>query len=70
MFLCIVYFNLNINILFERLSYKEIKNFCNVFKKKVNSGIMYKEDINMEMNEILNIYNNYKEKISDLWRSL
>jgi len=31
---------------------------------------MYKEDINMEMNEILNIYNNYKEKINDLWRSL
>ena len=31
---------------------------------------MYKEDIRMEMNEILNIYNNYKIKISDLWRSL
>ena len=31
---------------------------------------MYKEDIRMEMNEILNVYNNYKIKISDLWRSL
>ena len=35
-----------------------------------NSDIMYKEDIRMEMNEILNIYNNYKEKVRDLWRSL
>lgn len=31
---------------------------------------MYKEDINMEINEIINIYNNYKEKINDLWRYL
>jgi len=31
---------------------------------------MYKEDIRMEMSEILNIYNSYKIKISDLWRSL
>jgi hypothetical protein len=46
------------------------KNICNLFKKNYNSDIMYKEDIRMEMNEILNIYNNYKTKISDLWRSL
>lgn len=31
---------------------------------------MYKEDINMELNEILNVYNNYNSKINDLWRSL
>ena len=31
---------------------------------------MYKEDIRMEISEILNIYNNYKLKINDLWRSL
>ena len=31
---------------------------------------MYKEDINMELNEILNIYNNYSNKINGLWRSL
>ena len=31
---------------------------------------MYKEDIRMEINEILNIYQNYKNKINDLWRSL
>ena len=31
---------------------------------------MYKEDIRMEISEILNTYNNYKNKINDLWRSL
>ena len=31
---------------------------------------MYKEDIGMEINEILNIYINYNDKVNDLWRSL
>ena len=42
----------------------------NNFIFSIKNVIMYKEDIRMEISEILNIYNNYKLKINDLWRSL
>ena len=56
--------------LFVNNKNKEREIFLFLFKKILKSDIMYKEDICMEINEILSIYKEYKNKVDDLWRSL
>ena len=41
-----------------------------IFKKIFNHGIIVKGGMYMEINEIVNAYQNLKIRANDLWRSL